>query len=512
MRGLRSRALLAHAPLADRYPAGVALALLALCPFIVLTTASGLFDRRVGMELGAGRFALQLTAGLSNAGYAFGAVVAADLIQRVSGRRLYLSCETLFVVGSLLALASPTIAVYTVGRVLQGLATGMLLVSALPPLVTRHGAERLPTTGAVVNLGLFGMVTLGPLVGGAAASVDAWRVLFAVAAALGVAAIALGLAAFEGNDPPDRGMGFDWLAIPLALGATVLPFAAVSFLARGSFTSWPFLVLLPVGLALLVVLVLGQYRKQEPLMPVRPISHTLPVTGTGGAMIAGASFTTLVVLAELHLERVEHHTPLAVGALVASQLAGLAVAALLFRQVLATKWTPVLAFGGLLAIVAGGALLLALSPATASWLVPLAALLLGFGAGAGVAPGLFMAGFSVPSSKIGRTFALVELLRSEAAFLLAPVLLALATELGTPRGVRVGVEVATAAAAAGTAALVALYLLGGARPHAPELEGWLEGDSSAYHSPPLAARIRDHDEDAGAHPVPREETAATGPE
>lgn len=502
------RRLLGHAPLADHYAAAVALALLALCPFIVLTTAVSLVERELATDLGAGRFSLELAAGLSNAGYAFGAVLAADLIQRVSGRRLYLCCESLFVAGSLLAALAPSIAVFTAGRVLQGLATGMLLVAALPPLVTRHGAARLPTTGAVVNLGLFGMVTLGPLVGGAAASAHAWRLLFGAVAALGVAGLVLGLAAFEGNEPPDRGMQFDWAAIPLALGATVLPFLGVSWLARGSFASVLFLAPLAVGLAFLVVLVLGQYRKQEPLMPVRPISHTLPVTGTGAAMIAGATFTTLLVLAELYLQRVRHESPLAVGGLVASQLLGLAAAAWLFRRALATKWTPILALSGLVAIVSGGALLLALSTATALWLVPLAALLLGFGAGAGVAPGLFMAGFSVPSSKIGRTFALVELLRSEAAFLLGPVLLALALELGLPGGVHTGLVIALAVAAGGTCALVVLYLLGGARPHAPELEAWLDGDSSAYHSPPLAARVRDHDESAGAHPAPREEVGA----
>jgi hypothetical protein len=50
-----------------------------------------------------------------------------------------------------------------------------------------------------------------------------------------------------------------------------------------------------------------------------------------------------------------------------------------------------------------------------------AGVLLGFGAGAGVAPALFMAGLSAPSDRLGPTFALVELLRSEAAFRVAPV-------------------------------------------------------------------------------------------
>ncbi|WP_326609305.1 hypothetical protein OG949_03115 [Streptomyces scopuliridis] len=64
--------------------------------------------------------------------------------------------------------------------------------------------------------------------------------------------------------------------------------------------------------------------------------------------------------------------------------------------------------------------LLIASTANASAVVPVAALFLGFGAGAGVTPGLFLAGFSVPSAQIGPTFALVELLRPKPRSWLVP--------------------------------------------------------------------------------------------
>jgi hypothetical protein len=41
------------------------------------------------------------------------------------------------------------------------------------------------------------------------------------------------------------------------------------------------------GIAALVVLVVEQFRKEDPLMPVRALSTSLPVTGTITAMIAG---------------------------------------------------------------------------------------------------------------------------------------------------------------------------------------------------------------------------------
>lgn len=482
---------LGRVPLAGNYPAAVALALLALCPFIVLTTASALFQQELLRALGTSMFGLQLAAGLSNATYAFGAVAAADLTQRIPRRKLFLSCEGLFVAGSLLAALAPGVITFAAGRVIQGLATGMLLVAALPPLVTNHGADKLPTTAAVVNLGLFGMVTLGPLVGGLVGSYGGWRLLFVAVAVLGGLGMTMGFLAFEGNVPPAPGAGFDWQAAPLAAVATVLPFFAVSWLSRSSFTSPGFLVPLVAGLLALGALIVSQYRKRRALMPLGMISNTLPVTGIGTAMVAGAAFTALLELTVVYLLEVAGRPPVVAGALLGTQLLGIAAAAWLFKRVLPTRWIPVLAFSGLATVAAGAALLLALPYTASAAVVAVAGLLLGFGAGAGVAPGLFMAGLSAPSTKLGPTFALVELLRSEAAFLLAPVLLhvaVLSSSLAAGLNLTIGITLALTVVSGPV--LVLMLLLGGARPHAPDLEGWLSGETTAFHSPRVAATLR----------------------
>lgn len=155
------------------------------------------------------------------------------------------------------------------------------------------------------------------------------------------------------------------------------------------------------------------------------------------------------------------------------------------------KGTPVVALSGLVSVAISAILLLvALRPGSTGTVVPIAGVLLGYGAGAGVAPGLFLAGFSVPSSKSGPTFALVELLRSEAAFLLGPVLVALAISVGLPGGIRLAIAITLGFVVVRGLTLVGVYLLGGARPHDPDLEGWLTGDDTAYHSPRVFDRVR----------------------
>lgn len=483
--------LLNRTPWAGRYPFAVALALLALCPFIVLTTAFALVSDDLVRDLATTEFGVGLAGGLANAAYAFGAVLSADLIRRVPSRYVYLGAEALFIAGSIVALLADDVYVFAAGRVLQGLVTGMLLVAALPPLVLGNGPEKLPTTAAVINLGLFGMVTLGPAVGGIVADADAWRELLGASAVLGAIGLFIGARTFERLDPVPGGPAIDRAAIPLALGATVLPFVGSAWLVKGGFASPGFFVPITVGLALVVVLVAVELRKPNALMPVRPISHTLPVTGTIAAMVVGAAFTTLLELAQLLLLDVAHRSPGQVGGLLATQVLGVAIAAWLFKRLLTTRHLPTLALSGLVSVVVAGVMLLTLTPANAGWLMPIIAVVLGYGAGAGVAPGLFLAGFSVPSSQLGPTFALIELLRSEAAFLVGPVLVHLALTNGNlTAGVHTAMIVTLAITLIGGIAALSVYLAGGARPHEPDLQPWLDGDHPAFASPRLGHHVR----------------------
>jgi hypothetical protein len=118
--------------------------------------------------------------------------------------------------------------------------------------------------------------------------------------------------------------------------------------------------------------------------------------------------------------------------------------------------------------------------------------LTGIGLGATVAPALFVAGFSLPSASLQRVFAIVELMRAVAAFMIAPIFAHLAAtvggslDAGTGTALWIGLGLALGGAAIG----VTIYALGGARPQTPDIEGFVDGDGPAWYSPPLLARVR----------------------
>jgi hypothetical protein len=118
--------------------------------------------------------------------------------------------------------------------------------------------------------------------------------------------------------------------------------------------------------------------------------------------------------------------------------------------------------------------------------------LTGIGLGATVAPALFVAGFSLPSANLQRVFAIVELMRAVAAFMIAPIFVYFASTIsgnldeGTGIVLWIGLGLAIAGAAIG----VAIYALSGARPQTPDLEEFLDGEAPAWDSPPLLAKVR----------------------
>lgn len=86
-----------------------------------------------------------------------------------------------------------------------------------------------------------------------------------------------------------------------------------------------------------------------------------------------------------------------------------------------SRYLPVFVLAGMLSLIGAAAALARLGSADPHKIITAVALLLGFGAGATVSPALWVAGFSLPSKMVGMIFALVELVRSVADFILAPV-------------------------------------------------------------------------------------------
>lgn len=87
-------------PLEGIYGVSLLTAILALVPYILVTSAYALFRKQVAGDIGAGPTGLEIINGLSTAGYAFGALLGGDLINRFKQRHLFLACEGFFILAA----------------------------------------------------------------------------------------------------------------------------------------------------------------------------------------------------------------------------------------------------------------------------------------------------------------------------------------------------------------------------------------------------------------------------
>jgi MFS family permease len=289
-------------PLADRYSAAVLLVLLALTPYLVLTTALQPLQTLIAGDLHLTARAMQLTTAMANAAYAFGAVLAVQLGSRLPARRLLLLYAAVFVAGSVLAAWAPVPGLFIAGHVLQGLTTGLMLIAAVPPLVLSWGADKLPKTAVIMNLGIFGAVAVGPVIGGASAGTGTWRPLLWIVAGLGAAALTMAALTFEDAEPQDPEAPVDLIALTLAAGGCAAAFFGVAELMDRRATDLVVLLPLVAGVVALIVLVVHEWLVENPLIPVRQIAHTIPVAAIVVAMAAGASSVALVQLAQTALQ------------------------------------------------------------------------------------------------------------------------------------------------------------------------------------------------------------------
>ena len=477
--------------LANSYWSAVLLVVCALVPFLGLSSAVGPLQLIIGRSVGLSPQAISLTLGMSNAAYALGTVLAVQLAVHYPQRRLLIIYSALFTIGSVLAVTAVTPGLFIAGHVIQGLFTSMMLIGAVPPLILGWPTKRLPTTAMVMNLGIFGAVAAGPFFGGLQANVDAWRPLFWVVAGLGLSAFLLSLLTFTDTPAQAPDAPRDWWAITLAgLGCSCAFFGA-SELDTHSFLSLIAFAPLISGAALIGLLILNQVTSHNPLMPMRELGTTFGMPAVVIAVSAGAGSIPLIELASTALTG--HYSPVHLGVLFLPFLGGALFTAVMFGAIIRTRFIPVLAWSGLIAVAGGAAVFTGVSGGSQS-IVLVGSGLVGIGVGSSVAPALFVVGFTLHAGQLPRVFAMLELLRGAAAFAAGPIILHLAQTTGaTPAdGVKIAVWVCFAIVTSGAAFALYMFILGRAKLQKPDIAHWEDTGEPAWYSPPLAAGIRPH--------------------
>jgi MFS family permease len=477
-------------PLAGRYVAVAAMVMFALIPYLALSAALDPLTPIITKQLHMSAQTMSLSSGLGNAAYALGTVLAVQFAQHLPQRRMLLGYAVLLVVGTVLAASAQDATMFIAGHVIQGLCTSLLLIAAVPPLAIGYPANKLRDTAVIMNMCIFGAVALGPFIGGVQAQAHAWRPLFWIIAGISVVALILAVLTFDDAPPANPDSPRDLPAIALAGVGCVAAFFGASELTSHGLTDAITLAPLLGGLATIVALIVYQCRATRPLLEIRSmLTSSIPVAGVVVALFAAAASVSATGLTAAAL--VGRYSPVHIGLLYLPELGGAVISAVALGLVIRRRELHYLPLVGMLVLAAGIAVFRIDVPSSQA-LTLVGSGLTGLGLGATVAPALFVAGFSMESANLQRVFAIVELLRAVAAFMVAPIFAHFAVTAagglddGTGTMLWVGLGLALGGAALG----VAIYVFSNARPQAPDLDKFLDGAAPAWPSPPLLSRLR----------------------
>jgi EmrB/QacA subfamily drug resistance transporter len=255
----------------------------------------------------------------SVAGYnlAFGlTLVPAGRLGDEHGRRkLFLIGLALFVAAGLLCGAAPSAVVLIIGRMLRGVAAGVIApqgIALLQQMYSKRGRGRaFGYYGAVSGLA----TVIGPLVGGAILQafgpIEGWRWVFYLSVPIVAIALVVGLKVLPA-DRRGRAHRIDLLGVALlGLGMLCVMLPLLQGTDRGT---RPEFWLFAVGAALLVLFVLWQRRlgarDGRPLVHLRVLRIRTYAVGTMTATAFYAGFTSIFLVLMLFLQQGLGYSPL----------------------------------------------------------------------------------------------------------------------------------------------------------------------------------------------------------
>ena len=234
---------------------------------------------------------------------------AGDLFGR---RRVFLTGIAIFTLSSLAAGLAPAGWVLLAARAVQGVGAALAAPSALSLLTTvfAEGAQRIRAIGLYTTVSAAGGAT-GLVAGGLLTELVSWRWVMFVNVPIGVSIWLLGRLVIAETER--RHGRFDLVgALTSTLGVTGVVFGLVEAGASG-WTSPLTVSAFAVGLVLLGLFLRQEGRAEEPILPIRLLTHRTRSSANASRGLLYAGFYGLFFFMAQFLQDVEGYSPLCTG-------------------------------------------------------------------------------------------------------------------------------------------------------------------------------------------------------
>ena len=228
--------------------------------------------------------------------------LAAWFMGRFSTRRLFLGCMALFAAGSLVAAIAPAFAVLLVGRVMQAMSTGIMMVMVMSLILLTFPRESRGAAMGLVGLVIAFAPAIGPTAGGLLVDAVGWRALFGVVVVASVLVIVFAQRTLINHEGFPR-TSMDPLSVILStVGLVPLLYGLSSFASSDNAALCAGMMV--VGLVLVGLFAWRQFKLDEPMLRLEVLKSRRYRTGFIVVGILQAILIGLSVLMPLYVQNV----------------------------------------------------------------------------------------------------------------------------------------------------------------------------------------------------------------
>ncbi len=221
---------------------------------------------------GVGLDQAQLMTSAFNIAMVTSQLLSAWLVSAFGQRGGFQLMSLVFIIGSLIGALSQDFNMIVFGRVLQGVAAGVIQPLVMVIAFQVFPAERRGYAMAIYSMGVFLAVAVGPIIGGVAIDLFHWRYIFWAPLPVILAASLMAMVFVPSVRKRDAGT-FDWVGYILLL---VMVYCLITGLTEGNREGWTstyILSLFGIGIVSGIVLIMSQMRDRPTLIDLSLFEH-----------------------------------------------------------------------------------------------------------------------------------------------------------------------------------------------------------------------------------------------
>lgn len=190
--------------------------------------------------------------------------LAAWFMGRFSTRVLFIGAMALFGAGSLVAAIAPIFAVLLVGRIMQAMATGVMMVMVMSLILLTFPRESRGKAMGLVSLVIGFAPAIGPTLGGLLVDVVGWRALFCIVVVFSVLIILFAARSLKNREGFPRTSADALSIIFSSIGLAALLYGLSSFASSDHVEVC--VALMVIGLIFVGLFVRRQFKIEEPML------------------------------------------------------------------------------------------------------------------------------------------------------------------------------------------------------------------------------------------------------